>query len=352
MSEENSIIDFSQIPYSWQESPWQDLLQRFGDNKLPHSLLISGSSGLGKMDFLKAFSRLLVCKSPVQDKDCGSCASCNQGGNDFHPDILLIAVEEGSKEIKVDQIRAVSDFANKSSHSGSCKVVVIADAHKLNTNAANALLKTLEEPNSDTYIFLGTDLPGRLLPTIRSRCQNIKFPLPDDQQAEAWLAGRLADKHKGEIKGLLEAAGNRPLYALELFEEGELDSLRDFLDSLMKLKAGSANLQSVISLGTKIGEGKTLRYLSLSSTALIKRLVKEDRHDGHNDSTDNSAINDFCSTVSCSGSSLKPALQELMIFDQELNRARKQLVASTNPNAQLLLESIIWQWNKLPLTVS
>ncbi len=359
MAESNTIDVLEQLPYPWQESLWQELSSRFNNQQLAHSLLVSGVSGLGKMDFLTHFSRLMLCKAPEQGRACGNCANCKQGGREFHPDILHIGAEEGSKEIKVDQIRALSEFAHKSSHSGACKVVIIRDAHRLNVNAANALLKTLEEPSADTFIFLASDFPGRLLPTIRSRCQSVKFPTADKVQAKAWLQAQLGESDRGSIEELLEASDNRPLYALQLAEEGELQSLGDFLKMLLKLKAGAASLQAVITLAMKIGDAKALHYLSLSSTALIKNLISSRSSDepvlkSDADSTakhENSAISEFCSTVNCTQSKLKPALQELLVFDVELNKARKQLQSTTNPNPQLLIESIIWQWNKLPLSV-
>ncbi|MBT3530087.1 MAG: DNA polymerase III subunit delta' [Gammaproteobacteria bacterium] len=354
MTELNEAGDeFEELPYPWQEPLWQDLSAAFTKQRLAHSLLITGVSGLGKTDFLTAFSRLMICASPSGTRACGSCVNCLQGGRDFHPDILDISIEEGSKEIKVDQIRALSEFAHKTSHSGSCKVVLIQDAHRLNISAANALLKTLEEPSPNTFIFLVSDLPGRLLPTIRSRCQTIKFPTANREQAEAWLEGRLSESDKEDLVELLEASFNRPLYALSLAEEGELKSLSEFLRILYKLKAGSATLHSVTGLATKIGCGKTLHYLSLFSTALIKKLIGSETEAESEETSDsrNSAITELCSRVNCTQSTLKLALRELLVFDQELNKARRQLTSTTNPNPQLLLESILWQWDKLPLVV-
>jgi hypothetical protein len=109
----------------------------------------------------------------------------------------------------------------------------------------------------------------------------------------------------------------------------------------------------VTGLATKIGCGKTLHYLSLFSTALIKKLIGSETEAESEETSDsrNSAITELCSRVNCTQSTLKLALRELLVFDQELNKARRQLTSTTNPNPQLLLESILWQWDKLPLVV-
>jgi len=330
-------------PMPWQQSQWQRLWQRFERGQMAHAHLLSGEQGLGKKAFARDFARLMLCQNPVGQQACGTCVTCRQGGAHYHPDIFLLEVEEGSKEIKIQQVRAVSEFALRSSHAGGAKIVLIYDAHRLNGNAANALLKTLEEPSSSTYLFLVSDLPGRLLPTIRSRCQKLAFPLPSREHANAWLHNFLSDSETDE---LLRASGNRPLRALELSGSDELQVQREFIDGLSKLASGNISLQSLLARSLKTGESRVLRYLSQTSSILIKYLLSDQLPQ-----QSDQLSKDFCASINIEKGRLTSVVKQLLGFYQEVELARGQLSSSTNPNPQLIMESLLWRWSKLPLSI-
>ena len=207
-------------PLSWHEQAFSRLLQSKAD--LPHALLVRGPRGIGKLDFARALAQALLCEATVQGAACGKCSACAWFDAGSHPDYRQVEpdvehaeaedTEKRSATISVDQIRALPDFINLTSHRGGPKVIVIHPAEMLNVNAANALLKSLEEPPARTFFVLVAHRPHQLLPTIRSRCQQITLAPPSVREAAAWLASSGVDRP--DIA--LAHVGNAPLLAREL----------------------------------------------------------------------------------------------------------------------------------------
>ncbi len=215
--------------------PWQtSLFARFSSRRqaLPHALLLHGGRGLGKTDFALTLAQSLLCEAP-QDSGgaCGQCAACRWFDTGNHPDFRWVSLQEeappeddtasegkskkAATQITVDAVRALSGFMTTSTHRQGMRIVLIAPADALNVNAANALLKPLEEPLPDTLILLVSDEPGRLAATIRSRCQNVRFDLPSAAEAQAWLAQQGIE----ETSLFLALAGGAPLEAKRLAAE-------------------------------------------------------------------------------------------------------------------------------------
>jgi len=340
-------------PFPWQGAQWAQLSRAFAASQLAHAYLFSGSEGLGKSLFADNFARYVLCLNPVvqstvggladTDVACGICSNCIKCGAGNHPDILTIEPEEGSKNIKIDQIRWLSEFVIRSSHSGGAKVVIIAGAHLLNANAANALLKTLEEPNSNTHVLLVSDHPGRLVATIRSRCQKLAFQAPSANVAAGWLQ---AITGAGNVDAILEASDMRPLIALQLAEGDSLQARAQFLQSICDVKTGKKSIQQVLALISKNGELEVLQHFS----AFLSKLTQYSLT-GITDNEDNPALRSMYTLLvpSEDRSLAQSVARSLALFYTEVETARKQLVSSTNPNPQLIMESILWQWSKLNL---
>lgn len=211
---------------SWLVGPWERLQHARLAERLPHALLVTGVAGVGKRRLIEGFFGALLCaQSDAQGYACGKCADCALLAAGTHPDLVIVKPDEDTKsqEIKVAAIRELIGTEALTSHRGRWKLVLLDPAHRMNTSAANALLKTLEEPASDTLICLVSERPNRLAATIRSRCQTLQVPLPDETEALAWLSPRL---HKGEPSTILRLAHGAPLRALGLADE-ECLSLRD-----------------------------------------------------------------------------------------------------------------------------
>lgn len=197
---------------------------------LPHALLIAGPEGIGKHTFTTELARTLLCERPLaRGTACNACTGCAWYQQGSHPDFRFLEPEQpkesgeagegrerrGSAQITVEQVRELADFINLSSHRGGARVVLIEPAESLNPNAANALLKGLEEPPSQTHFLLVTHRWQQLLPTIRSRCQQIMLPLPAAKPALDWLESQsLPDPPLA-----LAHAGGAPLLAAAFEDE-------------------------------------------------------------------------------------------------------------------------------------
>lgn len=223
--------------FPWHKEQWQQIWKLHRETRLPHALLFSGIAGIGKKQFATALANSLLC-SATNDEGmlCGQCHSCQLRSSQSHPDLLLIEPEESSSVIKIDQIRDVVDFVNQTALIGEYRVIIINPANAMNVNAANALLKSLEEPTEKCIFILITDQSGRLPATIRSRCQKIVFTKPDLAPALSWIETQSVDVEDPEIKHqLLKLANGAPLRALELLSSDFLKQRHQLYQGLLAL---------------------------------------------------------------------------------------------------------------------
>ncbi|MGK0499310.1 MAG: DNA polymerase-3 subunit delta' [Oceanicoccus sp.] len=221
----------------WQEEQWQRLSQLHHQKKLPHALLLCGPPGIGKRRFAGALGQFLMCETPRSGLACGECRQCGLNLVGSHPDFNYLRPEEKSKQIKVDQIRALVTSLGHTAHQGGYKVALLAPAEAMNNNSANALLKCLEEPTANTLLMLLADSPSRLLPTIRSRCQLLHFQMPSQQQSLSWLQPLVPQKTA--LEPLLQEAAGQPLTALDLLQGEALELRKQWGDDTIAMLTGS-----------------------------------------------------------------------------------------------------------------
>lgn len=331
-----------QIPFPWQKNLWDKITSEFREKRLAHAYLISGAQGIGKELFAYGLAKFIMCSAPEKLSACGSCENCKYGGNieGGHPDTIALTVEEGSRDIKIDQVRSMSDFLEKTSHAGQAKVAIIANAHRMNTGAANALLKTLEEPTGNTYLLLSTHLPGSLPATVRSRCHKISMEIPDQKTAIDWLSLHIPNQENP--LALARSAQNRPLYGLELSHTGGLENQQQFLNKLVQLSAGDTSIQATVALAKKIGEQVVVRYLIQVSIILVKYLLTNQRS-GELEPKHQELLSMFQQEKAVSIS----LLPNLMRYYDQAQESHRQLLGNTNPNPQLIMESLLWGWSQL-----
>ena len=233
--------------YPWNDEAWRSLHGL--RTHLPNALLLKGAAGIGKMDMALNFAQSLLCEAPTDEgMPCGQCDSCHWYEQGTHPDFRLVQpevlsnLEDGSekesgkkpsREISVDQIRALGDFANLSAHRGGYRIVLIHPAESMNKNSANAVLKTLEEPTEKLLFVLVTHKPQQLLPTILSRCLSFTVNTPSLEIGAEWLKQQgISNPEKS-----LAQAGLAPLQAIQLAEEGEGTEERNLLLSAIQRPA-------------------------------------------------------------------------------------------------------------------
>ena len=209
--------------YPWQLQQWEKLELARNEKRLPHALLLTGPDGMGKRAFALTFAKSLLCHAAIEFKACGKCNACQLFNANTHPDLYWIAPEEEGKAIKVDQIREMTEKNSLTAHLSSYKIHLITEADRMNIAASNSLLKTLEEPSPNSLIILISSSPELLSATIKSRCQTVKFPPPDQEAALKWLEKQTI---KSDPKLLLSMAHGGPLRALA-FDQADTLSLRD-----------------------------------------------------------------------------------------------------------------------------
>lgn len=221
----------------WLQSQLENLLQQRG-----HALLLAGPSGLGQYPLALALARAWLCERPTAQGACGTCSSCHAVDVRTHPDLCVLLPEtlsielgwpldektqdridkkeiKASKQIRVEATREAVAFTQFTRSRGDTQVVLIYPAERMNTEAANTLLKTLEEPVGAVRFILATEAAHQLLPTIRSRCLTHALAWPQAPQALAWLQQQTgADETAARV--WLAAAGGRPDDALAWSQAG------------------------------------------------------------------------------------------------------------------------------------
>ncbi len=238
MTASDASTGFQLLP--WHLPLWQRIGRARTTGRLPHALLISGLPGIGKWHFARNIAHLLLCRDVTSDgRPCGVCRGCHlfQVGN--HPDLhwLVAAADSKSGEITVDAVREMVQSVVLSSQAGGYKVFIVNPAEQLNRSAANALLKTLEEPAPNTLLMLLSTYPARLLPTLRSRCQHLPIVVPDEPTALAWL------QTQGQADALLalRLAAGAPLAAQRLLEAELMQQRATALNAFLSLGNGKAD---------------------------------------------------------------------------------------------------------------
>ena len=250
----------------WHQALWHSLQER--RQVIPSSTLLVGRPGTDLPNLGMELAGMLLCDVGNSDKPCTSCRSCHMFARGVHPDLHVISTEEaegicdlrfrnqsmryadtGSTKrerrttvrsiITVDQIRAVTESLNKSAGLGSSKVCLIYPADALNLNAANALLKSLEEPTGGSYFLLLSSFPGSLPPTIRSRCSRLDLNNPTIDESIEWLT----TEHQVDLKVAqqLITHGLGPYEVLQMNTREDLEAHEALIDELAGLISGNVS---------------------------------------------------------------------------------------------------------------
>ncbi|HEY0878692.1 MAG TPA: DNA polymerase III subunit delta' [Zeimonas sp.] len=236
--------------YPWLQSAWLAIVAQ--RERTHHALLVHGPAGIGKSEFAAELARAWLCESPRADASaCGRCVACGWIDHDSHPDLRVLAPladepadEEGTRrparstaastDIRIDQVRALERFVGVGGHRGGCKVVRVDPADALNVAAANALLKTLEEPGAGTRFLLVTHRPDVLPATIRSRCLAVPLAMPPGDTATEWLVAQTGTGRE-QAAQWLAAAGGAPLRARAFADPATASTHRMLMETFSSL---------------------------------------------------------------------------------------------------------------------
>ncbi|MCE4071821.1 MULTISPECIES: DNA polymerase III subunit delta' [Pseudomonas] len=321
--------------YPWQQGLWQQLSSR---PRHAHAYLLHGPAGIGKRALADNLVHFLLCQRPAGNNACGQCKACQLLAAGTHPDFFLLEPEEPEKPIRVDQVRELVGFVVQTAQLGGRKVVLLEPAEAMNLNAANALLKSLEEPSGDTVLLLISHQPSRLLPTIKSRCVQQACPQPSAEQARAWLAGALPAESVETLDELLVLAGGSPLTALRLQGQGVREQRAQVVEGVKKL------LKQQVAPG-QLAESWNAVPLPLlfdwfcdwSLLILRYQLARDEEGLGL---TDMRKVVQYLAEKSTQPKVL--AMQDWLLLQ------RQKVLNKANLNRALLLEALLVQWASLP----
>lgn len=229
----------------WQQRAYTHIASALDENRLGHGLLLCGPANLGKRAVAERLAQRLLCRDRGSDGEpCGRCRSCELLRAGTHPDLSVVSfipTKDGSKlrtEIVIEQIRELSERLALTPQYGGAQIVILDPADAINHHAFNALLKTLEEPQSGRYLWLVSANPPRLPATIRSRCQRVEFRLPPHDEALQWLA---AQGHaRAAAEEALDAARGHPGLADAWLRGEGLALRRQVASDLEKIERGNA----------------------------------------------------------------------------------------------------------------
>ncbi|MBB3101858.1 DNA polymerase III subunit delta' [Azomonas macrocytogenes] len=320
--------------YSWQAGLWQRLA---GRSQHAHAYLLHGPTGIGKRDLAERLMALLLCQQPQNHAPCGQCKACLLLAAGTHPDLFILEPEDVDKVIRVDQVRELVDFVAQTPQLGGRKVVLLEPAEAMNLNAANALLKSLEEPSGNTQLLLVSHQPSRLLPTIRSRCIQQACPLPRTGESLAWLATSLPELSVEERETLLQLAAGSPLLAFKLYRQDVLSMRAQVVDGIKKLHKQQQS-------PSQLAESwNTLPLVLLFDwffewSLLILRWQSNASEVG---SQDMAKVIQYLAEKSSQARVI--AMQEWLLAQ------RQKVLAKANLNKVLLLEALLVQWANLPV---
>jgi len=245
------------------------LLEAAAKNKLGHAYLFRGPDGVGKKRTALTLAAALNCKNALEHDACGRCTSCRKYGSFNHPDLLLVSPEGAA--IKIAQIRALKHQLAFSPLEAKTRIIILEDVHTMRREAANSLLKTLEEPAPDNLLILTADLAGDILPTILSRCQLIPFG-PLDLNDMARLLMRDNEMTESQAMALAAVSEGSPGRAKLLLGENLLSLRQELVEHLLFSESSPAEtILSVLRLSDKAAALKENIYELLALLRLWYR---------------------------------------------------------------------------------
>lgn len=328
----------------WQTEIWGRLTRARAQNQLAHAWLVSGPHGVGKKPLIAAWVAAMLCEQPdAEGVACGVCGSCKMLLSGGHPDAHLLTLdghlglafnaslqrkdgithrepEKSSKrkEIAVDGTRSLIDALHVASHRQGNKIAVIAPAQELSRSAADALLKTIEEPTPNTYLILIADQALSLSPTLRSRCRPLRLGIPPASTVLGWLRTQVPESSSEVCSAALSLARGAPFTALEQLQQGEVSPAIGWRVALDEIALGRGD---PMKLAAAIEDENVIAFLHCCQVWLVDLLSKQATEGGQ-----------------ISG-------RKVAEMNNELHDAHRRLDA--NARVQLVLEAMLIGWLRL-----
>lgn len=314
--------------YPWQADLWQKLKGNLERQHIPGAMLIQAKIGLGPEALVERYVAGLMCQNDASEP-CGFCHACSLIASDSHPDVHFVKPEKDKKNLSVEQIRQANKWALESSQFGGYRLIILPQAERMNVSAANALLKTLEEPPSNCVFILTTEHAQRLLPTIRSRCEVWHLSAPSQAQSVDWVSAQLGKRISLRIAYLCQS---EPLAIKSFVEQGrekELDTLLSaFLSAVTNRNADVTAFMNVF-LKSDVPFDEQLSWLWLVLASAQKQSLGLDQGEMIPEAAQLASFYSY---------------QSLFKQSESLGELKKQLSESSGLNAELLVTNWLYSF--------
>jgi DNA polymerase III subunit delta' len=316
--------DVTGVVPAWFRAASEEIDSALRAGRLAHGILIHEDPGAGGLDLARWITQRVNCTSEAKRAPCGDCQSCRWIAAGHHPDVTQLSPEGESKQILIQPVRDLAADLALTAHTKGYKVAIVAPADAMNPFAANALLKTLEEPPARTLVLLVTSQPSRLLPTLRSRCSKLRLVAPSTEEAARWLE---AARGPGPWDEALAATGAGPFALLDA-DPVELAKLRaDTVKTLQDI--GSGNLQPP-SVADRWARGDLNTRLACLESWVTERILESGpKRD----------------VTHLSGAGLPLNICRLFEFSDAVRDMRR--LAPTSINKTMAVEALLWRWAKV-----
>lgn len=310
----------SNVRPPWFDAACNEVKAALANQRLAHGLLIHEDPGAGALVLARWIAQTVNCREAAR-APCGECQQCRWVAADQHPDVTRLSPEGDSTQILIQSVRDLAADLSLTSHGRGYKVAIISPAEAMNHFAANALLKTLEEPPARTLVLLVTSQPSRLLPTLRSRCSRLRLVGPTRAAATAFLE---AARGAGPWAEALAATGAGPFALLEA-DPAAIAQLRgDTLTTLREI--GSGNLQPP-AVAERWAKGELAIRLSCLESWVTERILES------------GSIRDV---THLSGQGIPPNICRLFELSDAVRDMRK--LSHTSINKTMAVEALLWRW--------
>lgn len=325
--------------YPWLNQPYRQIIARHQSGQAHHALLVQAIAGMGDDALIWGVSRWLMCLQPDGLKSCGHCHGCQLMQAQTHPDWYRLEAEKGKASLGIDAVRDVTEKLYHFAQQGGAKIVWLPDAAQLTEAAANALLKTLEEPPANCWFFLSVREPSRLLATLRSRCMTWHLSPPEEAHSLHWLQ-KQQPQPETTLRAALRLSNGAPAAALTLLQPERWQARETLCDTLLKALSGDV-LQLLPALNSDDAAERLSWLISLLVDAMKVQqgasqwLSNGDRPD---------VVNQLAQRMN--SSAMNSSAQQWM-------QCRDQLLRVASLNRELILTDCLLAWERLlsPATI-
>jgi len=316
--------------YPWLTQPYKQLIKQYRSERPHHALLLYMPEHYGESLLVNAVGRWLMCLHPDGEKTCGQCKGCQLMNAGNHPDWHEVVPEANKSTLGIERIRQLTNVLYEHAQQGGNKVVWLPNVASLTDAAANALLKTLEEPPEKTYFLLGTHEPNKLLATIRSRCLFWPLSEPTEEYSYQWLQRHHSEQDYSTIITAVRLSRGSPLKAAELLAE-----LWQQRQQVMDACATALNTRNLLALLPALNQDNVVERLDWLLVCFIDSMKYQFSMSDYLTNQDQLPLIAQLSSV------LNPlALQTIC---QRWLDCRQQLLVITGVNKELLLTNLLIQ---------